>query len=51
MTLQDGNQRIGGVKETVTGITRKRIYSTKFITMGITSFICKEEGWQSPHVY
>ena len=32
-------------------MTRKGIYQTKFITMGITSVICEKEGWKSINVH
>nr|GFD15479.1 putative nucleotidyltransferase, ribonuclease H [Tanacetum cinerariifolium] len=37
--------RIKGVKGSVTGIVRARLYSSKCVTMGCISFICQEEGW------
>nr|GEZ06019.1 hypothetical protein [Tanacetum cinerariifolium] len=44
-SLPHGSDRIKGVKGLVTGIVRARLYSSKYVTMGCTSFICQEEGW------
>nr|GFB07428.1 hypothetical protein [Tanacetum cinerariifolium] len=43
--LPHGFDRIKGVKRSVTGIVRARLYSSECVLMGCTSFICQEEGW------
>nr|GEU81990.1 hypothetical protein [Tanacetum cinerariifolium] len=44
-SLPYGSDRIKGVKGSVTGIVRARLYSSECVTMGCTGFICQEEGW------
>ena len=39
------------VEEADKGIIGQRIYSSQLLTMGITNFICQEEGWNAEIVY
>ena len=43
--------RSGGTEEANKGITGQRIYSSQLLTMGFTSIVRQEKGWDTKIVY